>query len=399
MKKLHRRNFLKISATGAAGLFVTSRLSGHSLMNKKQVPRKDEFIYRTLGKTGLKLPIVSMGVMRADNPKLVKAALDAGMKHLDTAFVYQNGQNEKMLGEVLQEYERDSYTIATKIYMPQDKETNLFTDEATTEKFLEQLNTSLERLKLDYVDILYLHSTKNREATLHEPMLEGLRKAKEQGKTRFVGVSTHRNEPEVIQAAIDSEFYDIVLTAYNFQQKNLVDVKSAIKKASDAGIGVVVMKTMAGGFLDKERTKPVNATAALKWALADENAHTSIPGFTSYDELEECLSVVKKLKLNRKEKKFLQNNDSGSLYCPGCDECIDKCRKKLPIPDLMRAYMYAYGYKDLALSRQLLDSLDVPKNVCSDCGICTTSCAKNFDIRAKIMDINRLRSVPNDFLS
>ena len=71
------------------------------------LPRTDDsgIIYRTLGKTGIKLPVVSMGVMRADNPNLVKAAYENGMTHFDTANGYQGGRNETMLGEIFREWE------------------------------------------------------------------------------------------------------------------------------------------------------------------------------------------------------------------------------------------------------------------------------------------------------
>jgi hypothetical protein len=71
----------------------------------------------------------------------------------------------------------------------------------------------------------------------------------------------------------------------------------------------------------------------------------------------------------------------------------------LPVPDLMRAYMYAYGYSNPALAYSLLSELGTGDNPCSDCSLCKVECTKRFDIREKIADISRLVNVPEDFLT
>lgn len=394
-RPIERRSFLKLTAATAAGTFLSTKLPAQQ---QSELAINGKMIYRNLGRTGYKLPIVSMGVMRADNPDLVKAALKAGMLHLDTAHGYQEGKNETMLGKILKDYKREDYTIATKIAMPKDK--GLFTEEATKEAFFEKLAISLDRLKINYVDILYSHAISKRETVLHPEILDALKTAKAEGKTKFIGVSTHRNEPEVIDAAIEAKVYDVVLVAYNFTQDHHVEVNKALKRAHDAGLGTVVMKTMAGGYLDKEHQRPVNAVAALKWALQEDYIHTSIPGFSNFEEMDECLSVMKNLKIKRREAKDLEiDNEEGSLYCSGCQDCTKQCRAQIEaIPDLMRTYMYAYGYKDLKLARQTIDSLNLPTKLCGDCSECTVNCRKGFNVKEKIADIVRIKDIPTDFL-
>lgn len=90
---MRRRTFLKSGLAGAAGLVALNRTAIAGVTEEK-----NSIIYRTLGKTGLKVPVVSFGVMRSDNASLVKAAYEAGMKMFDTANGYQNGRNEEMLG-------------------------------------------------------------------------------------------------------------------------------------------------------------------------------------------------------------------------------------------------------------------------------------------------------------
>ena len=100
------------------------------------------------------------------------------------------------------------------------------------------------------------------------------------------------NEPEVIRAAIASGAYNVVLTAYNFRQPHAAEVEKAIDEAAKAGLGIIAMKTQAGVFWDRERQHPINMKAALKWVLRNENVHTAVPGFTTFEQMEIDLSVM-----------------------------------------------------------------------------------------------------------
>jgi predicted aldo/keto reductase-like oxidoreductase len=399
-----RRGFIKSGITGLAGASVLpSILKGKEISETKEEVKKGKIIYRTLGKTGIKVPIVSMGVMNADNPNLVKAALDAGMIHLDTAHYYQRGRNEEMVGEVVKDLPRDSYVVATKVPgFHEDRKTGALLKDVNTDNFLKMFDISLKRLKMDYVDILYLHSVKSKEGVLFEPYIKIMEKLKKQGKIKFAAISTHKNEPDVIRATADSKFYDIVLTAYNFKQKNREEVKKAMDYAAKAGIGIVAMKTQAGVYWDeKTKKQPINMKAALKWALQDENVHTSIPGFTTYDQMNLDLSVMEDLILTPKEiedLKFGEKQKLTGLYCQQCDTCLSQCRNNLDIPTLMRSYMYAYGYKNLSEAKLTLESLNLSDMTCGDCTTCQVNCPNGFDVKTKIQDIARLRDVPQDFL-
>lgn len=402
MNGYDRRQFLKSSLLGTSGALLAPSAFGQPTTSNAQTPvSQKKLITRKLGKTGIEVPIVSFGVMRADNPALVKAALEAGIVLFDTAHGYQRGRNEEMLGEVLKDHKRDSYVLATKV-QPEEKDnkTGMLKPGSTAKAFLDRFDTSLKRLKLDYVDILYVHDVSSREAAFFPAMLEAVQEAKKSGKAKHVGMSVHRNEPEVIQAAIESGIYEVVLTSVNFKQDHYAQVKEAIAKAAKAGIGIVAMKTMAGGFHDKERTKPINCKAALKFVLQDENVTTAIPGNTNFDHLTMNVSVNTDLAMTDDEKASLTlGKTEGGLYCQGCEHCVPNCPKGLPIPDMMRAYMYTYGYRQPEMAQSLLRSLGVQENPCSDCGHCTAVCTKGFNVAEKIADVSRLVNVPEEFLS
>jgi predicted aldo/keto reductase-like oxidoreductase len=397
-KLIARRDFVKSTLAGFGGFFFLPKIDMKQELRIVEAKGKEKkFVYRTLGKTGIRVPVISMGVMNTNNPNLVRVALDSGMVMLDTAQTYQRGQNEGMIGEVLKGRSRDSYVLATKARLPNNQTNGLYTEEATEDAFLKKVDTSLKNLGLEYVDIYYHHNVWKRESALYEPILKALGKVKKEGKARFVGITTHMNEPEVIQAAIDSKFYDVILTSYNFQQKHYAEVRDAISRAAKAGIGIVGMKAIRGAW--RQTPTVSNPVAALKWVLQDPNVHTIVPGFTTFDEMNIDIAVAENPLLSDHEKKDLEKVASVSgLYCQGCRQCLGQCPEHLPIPDLMRAYMYTYGYRNLGHAQDLVLSLNLPDRVCEDCYQCQVKCSIGFNVSAKIRDVVRLREVPSAFI-
>jgi predicted aldo/keto reductase-like oxidoreductase len=397
MKNINRRGFLRTGIAGAAGVVALSP----SLVSAAASNQQKDVILRTLGKTGMKVPVISFGVMRADNANLCKAAYEKGIRLFDTANVYQNGNNEIMLGNLLKDYPRNSFYLATKIKPAGVDRDGKPSDQTTAEDFLSKFNTSLSRLKMDYVDILYIHDIRNPEMLEYKPIINAIKNLKKEGKIKFMGFSTHANEPLVVNAAATMDYLDVILTAYNFKQTYVTELNSAIKKASQAGIGIVAMKTLAGGgFLDKEKTKPINSTAALKWVLSNADVTTTIPGMTDFDQLDLNIKILADISITDQEKKdlIIASAERG-LYCTGCTTCLNACTMNLPVPDLMRAYMYAYGYSNPAMAQSLLSELGTNDNPCKECSSCKVECTKKFDIREKIADISRLVNVPSDFLA
>ncbi len=396
MKRLSRRGFLRTGITGVAGIALSPAIvSAASSMQEKNI------IYRTLGKTGLKVPVISFGVMRADNPNLCKAAYEKGITLFDTANGYQNGNNETMLGNLLKDYPRNSFILATKVKPTGIDREGRPSSQTTPEEFFAKFETSLSRLKMDYIDILYIHDISNPELLEYKPIVNAVKKLKKDGKVRFMGFSTHRNEPVVIDAAASTGDWDVILTAYNFQQAYRKELDAAVRKAAGAGIGIVAMKTMAGGgFLDRERTKPMNTTAAIKWALSNPDINTAILGMTAFDQLDLNVKILADTTLTDLEKKdILIASAEPGLFCSGCKECIPACRMNLPIPDLMRAFMYAYGYSNPLQAFSLLGELGTSDDPCKNCnGSCSVKCSRNFNVKEKISDVSRLVNVPVDFL-
>ncbi len=147
-------------------------------------------------------------------------------------------------------------------------------------------------------------------------------------------------------------------------------------------------------------SSPINCVAALKWVLQNPQITTAIPGITSFDQLTANATVMTGTDLTPEEQSDLRPRDlQGGLYCNGCAECVTTCPRSLPIPEMMRAYMYTHGYINGAMGRDLLAETGISGNPCSGCDTCSASCVKGFDVRDRIADVTRLTAVPRELCS
>ena len=125
--------------------------------------------------------------------------------------------------------------------------------------YFRRVDQSLKRLNVDHVDILIQPFAATRDSVFFKPVRNAMETMKKTGKTRFLGIATHRLEHEAIRAAVDAGTIDVVMTAYNFRRKGYrIDqdgekLDEAIRYAANSGVGVIAMKTMAGAYWDKER--------------------------------------------------------------------------------------------------------------------------------------------------
>lgn len=358
--------------------------------------KKEQIIYRTLGRTGKKLSIVGLG--GPEHPDIITTGLGKGINHINTSPEYGRGNQETMLGKTLKGIPRDSYVIATGFSMwrrPKDQ-----IKRYTKEMIINSFEASLKRLDLDYVDIYYLMGAAKRESVLHAPFMEVMESLKRSGKARFIGITVHQNEPEVLYAVADSKIYDVVLTSYNFRKIYKEDIEKAISTAAKAGVGVIAMKTQAGVFWDQKRKDMINMKAALKWVLQNENVHAAVPEFGSLDEMQEGLSIMEDIRLSPEEKKDLRLGDgisSAGLFCQHCGQCLSQCKSNFDIPTVMRSYMYAYGYKNPVKAKEAIEHIDFSQIDCADCSQCRVQCTMGFNVREKVLDITRIKNVPLEF--
>ena len=397
----NRRNFLKKSILGVSGAtLIPASLKAGSTQGMVHQP-VPELPVRLLGKTGIKTPLISMGTSGATNPGFIRAAYDAGIRLFFSATYYGEGNNEILVGEGLKGLPRESFVIGTAAPPDgMDNRTGTFTKAFDTDAYIKKAEESLKRFGLDYVDIFLFPFAGKKEVTLNEGVLKAMEQLKKQGKTRFVGIASHNDVEEALMAAADSKVYDVAMPAYNFKTQNQQAMNNALAYATQAGLGIVAMKTTAGAFNNKSGPA-LNSDAALKWVLQNENVASIVSGMSSVEEMQKNLAMIRNLKMSDQELKDLNlaslPSETG-LYCYQCRECLPQCPHNVDVPTLMRSYMYAYGYRNMQHAQHTLRECDLSGNPCSTCETCSIHCIAGFDIKEKIQDIARLNDVPKEFL-
>ena len=405
-KNLDRRGFISASlgclAAGVAAATPVSLLAQSDTAKKSTGPttrKSGGVITRTLGRTGITVPIVGMGVMNSNNPEVVQASYEIGVRHFDTAAAYQYGRNEQMVGNVIKKLGvRDKVIIATK--EPRPNRTSGMTDKQVKQEVYELCNGSLKRLKSDYVDILYFHNVRQAEDFNDPVLMEAMADLKKQGKVRAVGVSTHAAMADVVNAVAEGGFYDVVLTAINVSMADDVDLHKAIANAAKKGVGIIAMKTQAGGNRLpnpdslKDYSGSVIATASLKWVLQNPNITAAIPGYVNFQHMKEDFSVAGGLEYTDEEQKFLGDNriSLGLAFCRQCGKCEPTCPHKVDIPSLMRTHMYAAQYANFHEARATLDAIARDRGIaaCNSCSDCSARCAHYVDIAKRIDNLKAM---------
>jgi uncharacterized protein len=393
-----RRDFLTASLMlpSAGRRSADARLPGPDAAPDK--PRSPKLTYRTLGRTGLKVTSLGFGCMTTPEPSLVRRAADLGINHFDTARGYQGGNNERMVGVALKGL-RHKVIISSK------------SASRTKAEALAELDTSLRELGTDHLDIWYLHM-KNEPEQVTADLLDAQRLAKQSGKIRFAGVSTHFNMDRMLAYLAARHEVDVVLTTYNFAMRSVAaamnanpeapktDMTAAIRSARKAGLGIVAMKVMAGGVtrvgrgdrlyganpqeLGRRLSQPGVPAAAIKWALENESVDTALVCMTNSDQLDGNLRAMAE-PFTPKDEALLttQLASIGPSYCRMCGSCGGACEKGVPVPDLLRVLTYAEGYGEFALARERFREIPQPaRDVrCADCASCSFTCAHGVAVR------------------
>jgi len=180
--------------------------------------------YRELGKTGLKLPVISFGasslgqefrkISLEEAIKCVPAALDVGMNFIDTSPFYGRGTSEVLLGFALRDIPRDSYLLGTKLGRYAGQHFDF-----SARRVVESVDISLERMGADYLDICLCHDIEFVDmAQIVEETLPALRKEQQKGKVRFVGISGY--PMNIFRYVLDRAELDVILSYNHYTLQN-----------------------------------------------------------------------------------------------------------------------------------------------------------------------------------
>jgi len=364
-----RRTFVK-KTTGSIAAASALGLANSPMVAEEKSDTDVQF--RELGRTGLKYTVVGFGGMRTRDPAVFRRAVEMGINNIDTARKYMGGENEKIVAEAINGL-RDKVHITTKI------------KPGSYEKMMSDAEQSLKSLETDYIDVMLIHSMKTPDDLHEEERLKFITKVKEQGKARFIGFSTHSNMTELLNTAAKDKFFDVILTVYNFKQDE--PLGKAIAAAAEAGIGILAMKTQAGGYEHEDMGDLSPHQASLKYVLSDTNVTAAIPAMTTFDQLNENFGVMKNVNFGWMDRKTLYRYGKviDHELCRMCGECEKQCPYNAPVPDMNRCLMYAEGYGDVDLARETFEEITASQSIpCSSCPVCTVNCPNGLDVNNKI---------------
>jgi L-galactose dehydrogenase/L-glyceraldehyde 3-phosphate reductase len=225
---------------------------------------------RDFGRTGMRLSVLGFGcgavggiMVRgdaADQERLVARALDVGVNYFDTAVLYGNGESENNLGRVLKKLKPAGAVVGTKVRVP-PTEFGRMADAIT-----KSLDGSLARLGLDRVDIFHLHNpiTENGGGSalsarqVLDEVVPAFARLRQQGKIRYLGISAV-GDTAALHQVIDSGRFDSAQIVYNMLNPSAAeelppnypaqDYRRLFDHTSEAGVGVVGIRVLAGGAL------------------------------------------------------------------------------------------------------------------------------------------------------
>ncbi len=355
---LSRRGFLR-TATAAGAAAMLNPPAALAAAPAARVPQ------RPFGKTGLKVPILSLGGMFdiPSNQLMLRQAMRLGVTYWDTAESYGYGNSESGIGKYFQRFAQDRQKVFLVTKSSSQEPSGL----------AQSLSGSLERLNTDYIDLFFVHAISSPDDISRETLAWG-RAMKKAGKIRLFGFSTHSNMADCLAAAPKMGGIDGIMFTYNFRVMGDKDLQAAVEACHRAGIGLTAMKTQASrswfagsgdvhskmldrfigrGFTDKQ--------ANLKVVWEDRRIAaicSQMPSLTIL--LANAAAALDKKRLSAYDRRLLDlyAAESRPAYCAGCAGiCAAACGGQVPVAQVMRYLMYAREYGDEGLARGLFAEL------------------------------------------
>ena len=370
-----RRKFIQAGLMLPATSLISSRIPEPFLSPPPGV------VYRTLGKTGIKVSGVGCGAGGVPDPDILARAYDLGVNYFDTARIYGQGKSEQILGRFLKG-KRDKVILASKTYSN------------TKETILADIETSLTTLGTDYLDLYHQHS-RHTPKEITDEMIETMVLVKKQGKARFIGVSTH-DPNAMVDFILNTGKFDAVQTTYSYAI-GAPYRDAAIAKLHDAGLGVIAMKVVIATATPKgdkgNHLTNEGGLAAIKWVLRNPGISTTVPWAETIEEVEMNFRAMSEPFTPEDEKiLFTRSQQIRELYCRMCFQCKGKCPKGVPVADELRML----AYNDFAgRFHQARESFwDLPREIrsvrCSDCAQCVIQCPNGVKVRERLIRAQEL---------
>jgi predicted aldo/keto reductase-like oxidoreductase len=319
--------------------------------------------------------------------------LDAGGSYIETAPQYGEGESERKVGPVMAS-RRNECVLATKCH------------ERDREAATHSIEISLDRLKTDYVDILFMHHVQT-PAELDQILapdgaLRAAEAAREAGKVRFIGISNH-GYPETLVDALQRYPFDVIMSNFNYYDRfSFPGIEAELLPlALEENVGIVGMKAVGDGYL----WRSAETAFRYAWTLP---IHVMVAGMNTLDLLEKDLALARAFKPmsdEERERWFAKAPELGTYVCRLCDKCLP-CPEDVDIPGIFELegvydrqmwdgvvrdpadYLLRQGlrfwFQNEERARTAYSHLPVKADACTDCGECEPRCPYNLPIADKL---------------
>lgn len=370
--------------------------------------------YKQYGNTDMKVSAIGLGTMRYDAEDIKAGrfekcaeiplyAFEKGINYWDTAPLYCDDKSELVTGIALSQIKRSDVYISSKTNF-----NALGSENPTRDDFRRRLETSLDRLKTDYIDFYHMWCMVN--LNMWEKHMDALYKffeeAKSEGLIRNIVLSSHMQGNE-IETVVDTGKFKGMLIGYN--ALNYRFRQSGIEAAHKNGMGVVVMNPLGGGTIPQhpeefkyltEGTDLTVAQAALRFVASHKEITVTLAGCTTKEHIDDAVKAVENLEERpAKEivKAYEEKGVSLNNLCTGCAYCKG-CPKGIEIPKFMDAYnQYLFTGRQQRILGRLDGHWDIEKEIaqeqaksCIACGKCERACTQHLPIIARMKEIAAL---------
>ena len=432
---MNRRQFLQRLGMGAGSALAMMAMDPLSVLAKTKPgglhydANENKMTYRVQHGSGEKISLLGFGMMRLpDNQEdvdtLVDYAITHGVNYFDTAPMYMGGRSEVLTGNSLSRFPRETYHVATKM-SNQNRRQWSFDDSKR------MYETSMERLKVDYIDYYLLHaigggmdSLKGR--FLDNGILDFLLKEREAGRIKHLGFSYHGDVRDFdwLLDHNDEYHWDFVQIQMNFLDWRHASMRQGWRHDADAeylydklekkGIQVVVMEPLRGGAFGRmaselsdqlKAVRPDDSTArwAFRWVGSYPNILTTLSGMNRMEHLIDNVQTFSPLEAcTEAENKLLadiadQMSGFPTIPCTTCEYCMP-CpygvnipgnfayyneavnSHLLPLPDKQAPDYMARKEKFAEGLRKALPDVAKWANQCTDCEACLPKCPQQIRI-------------------
>ena len=348
------------------------------------------------GTTGIDATVIGFGAMRFPQPKdteamaaIVRHAFDRGINYFDTAPAYCEGLSEGIFGAAFRTMPRDKYYVATK------------SNKADASELRRDVETSLERMGVDSLDVLHIWWVLSLEA--YRGRVDGgavaeAIKLKEEGLVKHLAISSHMRGDELAVVLDDSPFEGVLL---GYNATNFPTRQAAVDFCGDKKLGVVAMNPLAGGVIPqnpetfsflKGDHSPSVVAGALRFIVSQPAITTALVGFSSTEHVDQAVDAVADFipySQARMDEIGAHILDSFDGLCTGCGYCLP-CPKGVPIPAFMDLYNHSIltGGEGVTGRMKWHWGIDPASGkACTDCGLCETKCTQHLPIRERLQAV------------